>query len=76
MHPGGIRLGTAEVTRLGMKEDDMEDIASFIKRIVLDKEPQEKVRKEVAEFRRIFRTLHYCFEKDGEAYSYTRLFTR
>jgi len=76
MHPGGIRLGTAEVTRLGMKQDDMEDIASFIKKVVLDKEPQEKVRKEVAEFRKKFGTLHYCFEKDGEAYAYTRLFTR
>ena len=31
MHPGGIRLGTSEVTRLGMKESEMQQIASFIK---------------------------------------------
>ena len=36
MHPGGIRLGVSEVTRLGMKEQEMIDIAEFMKRAVLD----------------------------------------
>ena len=30
-HPGGIRLGVSEVTRLGMKEAEMQEIAEFIK---------------------------------------------
>ena len=37
MHPGGIRLGTSEVTRLGMKESEMKQIASFIKNVIVDK---------------------------------------
>lgn len=73
MHPGGIRLGTSEVTRLGMRQNDMEEIAEFIRRVVMDKEPPEKVGKEVAEFRKDFQTIHYCFEKGTEAYSYIKL---
>jgi len=73
MHPGGIRLGTSEVTRLGMKENDMEEIADFIRQVVLDKEPPEKVGQEVAEFRKDFHTIHYCFEKGAEAHSYIEI---
>jgi len=73
MHPGGIRLGTSEVTRLGMKENDMEEIADFMKRIVLDEESPEKVGKDVTEFRKDFQTIHYCFEKEVEAYSYIKI---
>ncbi|MCW3975686.1 MAG: serine hydroxymethyltransferase [Candidatus Bathyarchaeota archaeon] len=73
MHPGGIRLGTSEVTRLGMKENDMNDIADFIKRIILDKETPETVIKDITEFRKDFQNVHYCFEKATEAYSYIKL---
>ncbi len=73
MHPGGIRLGTSEVTRLGMKENDMEEIAEFIRRVVLDKGSPEKVGEEVTEFRKDFQTIHYCFEKESEAYSYIKI---
>jgi len=73
MHPGGIRLGTSEVTRLGMKENDMKETADFIKRVVLDRESPEKIREEVAEFRKNFQTIRYCFEKETEAHSYIKL---
>ncbi len=73
MHPGGIRLGTSEITRIGMKENDMVDIADFIKRIILDKESTEKVAKDVSEFRKNFQKIHYCFEKASQAYEYIEL---
>ena len=73
MHPGGIRLGTSEVTRLGMREKDMVEIADFIRRVILDKESPEKVRKDVAEFRKGFQNIHYCFEKEAEAHSYMKI---
>jgi len=73
MHPGGIRLGTSEVTRLGMKESEMVEIAEFIKRVVIDKENVGKVKEDVAEFRKDFRKVHYCFEDAAEAYKYVRL---
>jgi len=73
MHPGGIRLGVSEITRLGMKESEMTEIAEFIKRVIMDKEPLEKVRADVAEFRRDYQKVHYCFENATEAYKYVKI---
>jgi glycine hydroxymethyltransferase len=73
MHPGGIRLGVSEVTRLGMKESEMTEIAEFIKRVIIDKEPLEKVRADAAEFRKDYQTVHYCFENSTEAYKYIKI---
>jgi glycine hydroxymethyltransferase len=73
MHPGGIRMGVSEVTRLGMKESEMAEIADFVKRVVIDKDPLEKVREDVAEFRRDYQKVHYCFENAREAYEYIRI---
>jgi glycine hydroxymethyltransferase len=73
MHPGGIRLGVSEVTRLGMKESEMMEIAGFIKRVIIDEEPPEKVRTDVAEFRRDHQKVHYCFENATEAYKYIKI---
>jgi glycine hydroxymethyltransferase len=56
-HPGGIRLGTQEVTRLGMREGDMETIADFIKRVVIDKESPAQVKQDVTDFRRDFQQV-------------------
>ncbi len=73
MHPGGIRLGTSEVTRLGMKENEMKEIAEFIKRAIIDKEDVKKVKADVAEFRKDYQKVHYCFENATEAYSYIKI---
>lgn len=73
MHPGGIRLGTSEVTRLGMKESEMAEIAEFAKRVIIDKEDVNQVKKDVAEFRRTYKKVHYCFEDATEAYKYVKL---
>ena len=73
MHPGGIRLGTSEITRLGMKESEMAEIAEFIKRVIIDKEDFHKVKSDVAEFRRDYERVHYCFEDAAKAYKYVKL---
>jgi glycine hydroxymethyltransferase len=73
MHPGGIRMGVSEVTRLGMKEPEMAQIAEFVKRVIIDKEPLEKVRLDVAEFRKEYQKVHYCFENKTEAYKYMKI---
>ncbi len=70
MHPGGIRLGTSEVTRIGMKGSEMVEIAEFISRTVIKKETGDKVKKDVTEFRRDYQNIHYCFEENSEAYKY------
>ncbi len=59
-----IRLGTQEVTRRGMKEKEMEQIAIFFKRAILDIESLEKVKKDVIEFNRSFPNIYYSFDKE------------
>jgi glycine hydroxymethyltransferase len=71
--PGGIRLGTSEVTRIGMKEREMEEIAEFIKRVVIDGESTQRIAQEVSEFRKDYQKLHYCFDSAAEAYEYIAL---
>jgi glycine hydroxymethyltransferase len=70
MHPGGIRMGVSEVTRLGMKEAEMVEIAEFVKRVIVDRQPLEKVRADVSDFRKSYQKVHYCFENATEAYKY------
>lgn len=73
MHPGGIRLGTSEVTRLGMKENDMKEIAAFIKRVVIRKEEPGKVSRGVADFRKSSQEVHYAFDNSVGAYDYIQV---
>jgi glycine hydroxymethyltransferase len=73
MHPGGIRLGASEITRLGMKESEMNEIAEFIKRVVIGEERPEKVKEDVVTFRKDFQKVEYCFENATEAYEYLRI---
>lgn len=71
--PGGIRCGTSECTRLGMKESDMEYIAELMARVVIKKEDPEKVKKDVIEFRKNFQKVHYAFDTARDAYEYIRI---
>ena len=61
-HPSGLRIGTIEITRLGMNEDDMETIADFIARILIEGEDTETVREDVVDFRLPRQTLYYDFD--------------
>jgi glycine hydroxymethyltransferase len=72
-HPGGIRLGVSEITRLGMKSSEMKDVALFIKEVVIDKKDPKKVLKNVKSFRKNFQKVHYCFDKKLGAYEYVKL---
>jgi glycine hydroxymethyltransferase len=58
----GIRIGTCEITRRGMKEKDMPRIAELIKRTIIDKEPPDKLTKEVATLCSEFQKAEYCFK--------------
>ena len=60
-NPSGIRIGVQEMTRFGMKEKEMEIIAEFFKRCLLD---GEYVGDEVREFRRQYQIVHYSFDPE------------
>jgi glycine hydroxymethyltransferase len=58
-----VRIGTCEVTRRGMKEKEMSEIAELIGRTASGKERPEDVKKDVVKFCSEFQELQYCFEK-------------
>ncbi len=72
-HPGGIRLGVSEITRLGMKESEMKEIASFIKKVIINKHEPKKIAAKIKSFRKNFQKVHYCFDKKLGAYDYVKL---
>ena len=73
MHPSGVRIGVPEVTRLGMKETEMKEIASFIKQIVIDKSDPKSVASSVSTFREQFQKVQYAFENSTDAYEYIKI---
>ncbi len=60
--PGGLRMGTIEVTRLGMREQEMDTIAGFIARVLVERHAPEDVVEDVIEFRQGYQTLYYNFD--------------
>ena len=69
MKPSGIRLGTQELTRIGMKEPQMREIAEYFRRVLIDKEDPERVKTDVTSLKSQFQKIHYCF-KEEEAYKF------
>lgn len=67
--PSGIRVGTQELTRRGMKESEMSEVAEFIKKVAVD---NLKVKEEVTEFMSNYTKVHYAFSND-EAYKYIEI---
>jgi glycine hydroxymethyltransferase len=71
--PSGIRLGTQELTRIGMKEKDMAEVADFFRRVIVKKEDPKKVAADVRELKKNFMKIEYCFNSGMPAFEYTRL---
>ena len=65
--PSGLRLGTPELTRVGMGMDEMQDVARFFSRALIEEDDTASVRADVAEFKSRFQTVHYALEQ-GPAY--------
>lgn len=57
----GVRLGVCEATRRGMKEGEMQEIAFFIKRVIVDNEDPHRVKKDVVKLIEEFQQVIYCF---------------
>src|SRR3989449_1074222 len=74
VNPGGVRVGTQELTRLGMREAQMAEVAALMARVAIKKEDPVRVAKDVAELRKEFNTVHYCFQPGVEAHKRLRLF--
>jgi glycine hydroxymethyltransferase len=58
-NPDGVRLGSQEMTRVGMKEEEMEHVAELIARCLKE---GKYVGDEVKEFRARFQKAEYSFD--------------
>ncbi|HWH21711.1 MAG TPA: beta-eliminating lyase-related protein [Allosphingosinicella sp.] len=56
----GMRLSTAEITRLGMKEAEMKDVARYMRRAVAG-ENSSKLAAEIEEFLKPHQSVRYSF---------------
>lgn len=56
----GIRIGTNELTRVNMKEEEMKQVAKLIADVLLKRNNPDKIRKEVMSMRESFQTAVYC----------------
>ena len=64
--PSGLRMGTQELTRRGLKESEMAEVAAFIKKVAMD---GADVKDDVSEFMSQYNKVHYAFRED-DAYRY------
>jgi len=67
-NPGGIRLGVAELTRLGMGKSEMKETAEVV-HLALGGTKKREVVARVRELRKGFQKVRYSF-KDSPAYSF------
>ena len=60
--PSGLRIGTIEITRLGLLEADMSTIADFFARVLIKGEPTATVRRDVEAYRLPLQAFYYNFD--------------
>ncbi|MDD5503337.1 MAG: serine hydroxymethyltransferase, partial [Candidatus Thermoplasmatota archaeon] len=73
LYPSGIRIGVQELTRCGMKESQMAEVARLYKMVLLDGKNPKEVRKETMALRAGFDKIHYCFGEGADPYKYHRI---
>lgn len=67
MSPSGLRLGVQELTRVGMGVDEMQDVAKFYSRVLIDGEEPSKVKNDVRDFKSNYQIIRYCFNEDNQS---------
>jgi glycine hydroxymethyltransferase len=72
-HPGGLRFGVQELTRLGMGGDQMDQVAELIAKIVVRGEEPGRVADEVKNLRQRYQKISYAFDTAKDAYEYISL---
>ncbi|MFC1804052.1 serine hydroxymethyltransferase [Thermoproteota archaeon] len=71
--PSGIRIGVSEVTRLGMKEDQMKEIAHLFKKTIIENEAEKTIKESISDITEDYNTVNYCFDENIDAYKFIKL---
>ncbi len=58
----GLRIGTPEIVRIGMKVEDMKDLAGFIARSLDSSVEPKSIQREITEWRKQFSGVHYTVD--------------
>lgn len=58
----GLRIGTPEIVRIGMKVQDMKDLAGFIARSLDTNVEPKSIQREITEWRKQFSGVHYTVD--------------
>jgi glycine hydroxymethyltransferase len=58
----GLRIGTPEIVRIGMKIEHMQDLAGFIARSLDTNVDPKSIQREVTEWRKQFSGVHYTVD--------------
>lgn len=58
----GLRIGTPEIVRIGMKVEDMKDLAGFIARSLDTNVEPTSIQREITEWRKQFSGVHYTVD--------------
>ena len=69
----GLRTGTNELTRMGMKESDMKEVARLYREVLLDKKDPQQVARRVKTFVSRFRKIKYSFDAGKDPYCLLKL---
>lgn len=66
-HVDALRLGVQEITRRGYEWSDLDQIADWFARLLLDNEDPQRVKKEVVDVVMSHKTIRYCDDYGSEA---------
>jgi len=58
----GLRIGTPEIVRIGMKVEHMQDLAGFIARSLDTNVDPKSIQREITEWRKQFSGVHYTVD--------------
>jgi glycine hydroxymethyltransferase len=58
----GLRIGTPEIVRIGMKVEHMQDLAGFIARSLDASVEPKSIQPEITEWRKQFSGVHYTVD--------------
>lgn len=74
MSPSGLRLGVQELTRIGMGQPHMREIAQLYADLLLQGATPAKVKPQVLALRRQFNQVQYCFnDRHRSGYEFREL---